>query len=71
MSLFNNEVRGADAAYSIQNVAEVGLKDYGRFPGEWYGISTASQVFEKLESNYRPIENMRICNFQDGNINFE
>jgi len=62
-SLFNNEVRGADAAFSIQNVAETGLKDYGKYPGEWYGISAASQVFEKLDTNFRPIENFRICTF--------
>jgi hypothetical protein len=42
LSLFNNDVRGATAPYSIQNVAEIGLKDYGIFPGEWYGINTAS-----------------------------
>jgi hypothetical protein len=42
ISLFSNEVRGADSPYSIQNVAEIGLKDYGVFPGSWYGINTAS-----------------------------
>ena len=42
LALFNNDVRGAGSPYSIQNVAEIGLKDYGIFPGEWYGINTAS-----------------------------
>ena len=56
------------APYSIQNVAEVGLKDFGVYPGQWYGINTASLIFEALEQRYRPMPNFRICCFQDGNI---
>ena len=40
------------APYSIQNVAEVGLKEMGVYPGQWYGINTASHVFESLHKKY-------------------
>ena len=50
-------------------MADVGLNDFGIFPGEWYGINAASQVFETLDKLYKPVKNMRICTFQDGNVN--
>ena len=56
------------APYSIQNVAEIGLKDYGVYPGDWYGINTASLIFENLDTKYAPLKHFRICTFQDGNI---
>ena len=56
------------APYSIQNVAEIGLKDYGVYPGDWYGINTASLVFEDLDAKYAPLKHFKICTFQDGNI---
>ena len=55
LSLFNNDKRASVAPYSIQNVAEVGLKEFGVYPGQWYGINTASLIFETLEQRYRPI----------------
>jgi hypothetical protein len=63
LRLFDNDVRGVAAPYSIQNVAEIGLTNYGICPGEWYGISTCGQVFEKLDKKYRPVENLRLCTF--------
>ena len=48
LGLFNNDKRAGVAPFSIQNVAEVGLKDFGVYPGEWYGINTASLVFASL-----------------------
>ena len=54
--------------YSIQNVAEIGLKDYGVYPGDWYGMNTASLIFEDLDVKYAPIKHFKICTFQDGNI---
>lgn len=68
ISLFDNDRRAGVAPYSIQNVAELGLKDFGVYPGQWYGINTASLIFETLEQRYRPLANFRICTFQDGNI---
>ena len=69
LRLFDNDVRGRDAPYSIQNVAEIGLTHYNIYPGEWYGISTCVQVFEKLDSKYQPLKNFIICTFQNGDIN--
>ena len=68
LQMFNNDKRAGVAPYSIQNVAEIGLKDFGVYPGQWYGINTASLIFESLEQRYRPVSNFRICTFQDGNI---
>jgi len=45
LSLFNSDKRAGVAPFSIQNVAEVGLKDFGVYPGQLYAINTASQVF--------------------------
>ena len=61
--MFNNDKRAGVAPYSIQNVADVGLKDFGVYPGQWYGINTASLIFESLEQRYRPVKNFRICTF--------
>ena len=68
LNLFHNDKRAGVAPYSIQNVADVGLKDFGVYPGQWYGINTASLIIESLEQRYRPIADFRICTFQDGNI---
>ena len=63
LALFDNDKRAGVAPYSIQNVAELGLKDFGVYPGQWYGINTASLIFENLEQKYRPVQNFRICTF--------
>ena len=46
--LFGNDMRGPQASFGIQNIAEVGLTEFGVFPGEWYGINQMSQVMEQL-----------------------
>ena len=61
--MFDSDKRAGMAPYSIQNFAEIGLKDYGVYPGQWYGINTASIIFETLEQRHRPIKNFRICTF--------
>lgn len=33
LALFNNDKRGGVSPYSIQNVAGLGLKDFGVYPG--------------------------------------
>ena len=48
LGLFNSDKRADGAPFSIQNVAEIGLKDYGIYPGQWYGINSASQIFATL-----------------------
>jgi hypothetical protein len=38
-------------------VAVEGLKEFGKYPGEWYGVNTASQVFQILcEKYYTPLK---------------
>jgi hypothetical protein len=68
--LFDNDVRGEEAAFGIQNIAECGLKEFGVFPGQWYGINCMSLVMESLVRKYDPVPNFTICTFQDGNIDF-
>jgi cysteine protease ATG4 len=68
LSLFNNNHRGESAPFSIQNVAEVGLRDFAVYPGDWYGINTASHVFQSLNRTYSPVSRFKICVFHDGNI---
>lgn len=68
--LFDNDIRGKEAAFGIQNIAEIGLKEYGVFPGQWYGINCMSVIMESLVKKFNPVPNFTICTFQDGNINF-
>jgi hypothetical protein len=46
--LFGNNKREREAPFGIQNIAEVGLKDFGVYPGEWYGINCMSLIMESL-----------------------
>ena len=46
--LFDNDKRGYEAPFGIQNIAEVGLKEFGVYPGQWYGINSMSLVMEQL-----------------------
>lgn len=69
-TLFDNDVRGEEATFGIQNIAECGLKEFGVFPGQWYGINCMSLVMESLLIKYDPVPNFSICCFQDGNIDF-
>jgi len=69
--LFDNDRRGASAAFGIQNIAEVGLKEFGVYPGQWYGINTMSLIMENLDQTYSPVPNFRVVTFQAGNINLK
>jgi hypothetical protein len=51
-------------------VAEIGLVEFGVYPGQWYGINSMSLVMEQLCKLHQPIPNFAICTFQDGNIDF-
>lgn len=68
--IFNNDKRGMEAVFGIQNIAEIGLKEFDKYPGQWYGINQMSQVMEILCERFRPVENFKILTFQDGYINF-
>ena len=63
LQLFHSDRRSQIAPYSLQNVAEIGLKDYGIYPGDWYGINAASLIFENLDTKYNPIDKFKICTF--------
>ena len=68
LKLFDDSERGAAlSAFSIQNVAVEGL-EVGKLPGDWYGVNTICNLFEKLNERYQPVKQFKICNFQDGNI---
>jgi hypothetical protein len=69
--LFGDNKRAREAPFGIQNIAEVGLKDFGVYPGEWYGINCMSLIIESLNQQLSPVPNFSICTFQDGNINFD
>jgi hypothetical protein len=47
--LFGNNKRGGQAPFGIQNISEVGLKEFGVYPGQWYGINCMSLIMEKLD----------------------
>lgn len=69
--LFNNNFRGKKATFGIQNIADVGLKQFNVLPGEWYGINQMSQVMEILNYQFTPIETFSVCTFQDGGVDME
>jgi len=47
-----------------------GLK-FGKLPGDWYGVGNISHIMEALTEKYQPIQNLKICVFQDGNLILE
>jgi hypothetical protein len=51
-------------------VAVEGL-NYGKFPGDWYGVGAISHIMETLTEKYNPIDKFKICVFQDGNLVLE
>ncbi len=62
-SLFGNDKRAHEAPFGIQNIAEVGIKDYSVYPGEWYGINCMSLIMESLSLQLNPVPNFSICTF--------
>lgn len=55
-----------EAAFSVQNVVELGLEDHARLPGEWYGVQTANDIFKKLADMHHV--GLKLCQFKDGEI---
>lgn len=42
---------------------------HNKFPGEWYGPSSASLVFKDLNNHvFKPYNNFEVCLFPDGNV---
>ena len=57
LTLFDDDKRNTtESPFSIQNVAEVGLNEHDRLPGEWYGVSKMNQIFRALNEtcNFSP-----------------
>ena len=68
LKLFDDNERGKnESAFSIQNVAVEGL-EFGKLPGNWYGVNTITNVFEVLNEKYRPLPDFKVCVFQDSCI---
>ena len=67
LKLFDDNQRGdPNSPFSIQNIAFEGLKEFDKYPGEWYGVNTASSVFQKLSDSYDKLFKMIV--FNDGNL---
>eukprot|EP00826_Nyctotherus_ovalis_P039864 TRINITY_DN3866_c0_g2_i5.p1 TRINITY_DN3866_c0_g2~~TRINITY_DN3866_c0_g2_i5.p1 ORF type:complete len:256 (+),score=61.76 TRINITY_DN3866_c0_g2_i5:653-1420(+) len=64
---FMDNLAGEEAAFSIGNVAEVGLR-YGVKPGKWYGPSTMIQILEELNERYRPFSDLKVVAFPESMI---
>ena len=41
---------------------------YNKFPGEWHGAGSISNVMRDLNKVYLPVENFQIMHFIDGMI---
>ncbi len=64
---FMDNLAGSEAAFSIGNIVEVGLK-YGTKPKDWYGPSTVIQILDELNQKYAPFENIKTAAFPEGVI---
>ena len=51
LRLMHDNADGALGAFSIQNIARMGLI-YNKYPGEWYGPGSISNVFKDLNKLY-------------------
>lgn len=64
------------SAFSIQNIAEVGLSEHNKMPGEWYGVSKMNEIFVSLNEAYNFSPNLsnnflgkfKMMHFKDGQI---
>jgi hypothetical protein len=62
---FLDNEKGKGSPFSIQNIAEIGIK-YDKKPGQWYGPATITNIFEELNDKYSPIRNLAVITFGDG-----
>ena len=56
LTLMNDNADGAQGSFSIQNIARMSLI-YNKFPGEWHGPGSISNVLRDLNKLYNPYEN--------------
>ena len=65
IKLFLDNLRDEEAPFSIQNFVEHGYARYKRMPGEWYGVNSAANVMEDINSYYKPERTLEIIIFND------
>ena len=70
LRLINDNTDGPAGAFSLQNVARMGVV-YNKYPCEWHGNKSISMVFKALNKLYKPIENFEICVFGDSCVVFD
>ena len=63
----NDNVDGEEGAFSIQNIVRMSLI-YNKYPTEWHGTSSISNVMRDLNKFYLPYSIFRIVHFFDGMI---
>ena len=44
---------------------------YNKYPGEWHGPGSISNVFKDLNKLYQPVEDLKILHFPDGMIYYD
>lgn len=67
LTLMHDNVDGRLGAFSIQNIARMSLI-YNKYPGEWHGPGSISNVFRDLNKLYQPVDDFQIVHFSDGMI---
>ena len=65
--LMNDNADSSTGAFSIQNIARMSLL-YDKFPGEFHGPGSISNVLRDLNKMYLPYSNFRVVHFYDGTI---
>ena len=44
---------------------------YNKYPGEWHGPGSISNVMKDLNKLYQPVDDFRIVHFSDGMIYYD
>jgi len=64
---FMDNLHKSDAAFSIGNIMELGLK-YGMKPKNWYGPSMIIRILHKLNKKHHPFTGFQTACFPEGTI---
>ena len=64
---FMDNGSGSEAAFSIGNIVEVGIK-YGIKPKDWYGPSSIIQILNELNDKHAPFTDFKTVAFPEGVI---
>ena len=70
LTMMQDNVDGLHGCFSIQNVARMSLI-YNKYPGEWHGPGSISNVFKDLNKLYQPVEDLKFIHFPDGMIYYD